>query len=217
MQGIAFTGFGLGDSNYTRYQYVPRAVRQRLLDLGAAEVGTQLSCTLLCWMSFGQNQLASACSRRAPAPAGPGGRRGGWHVCCSELLGLYCNGVLRTARVQVAVRQRLLDLGAAEVGGMCVIVSYLGYTAGLSLHSTRASRSAPAPVGLGGRRGGCRAVMYSLVLDVRWRFSLLQHAVAVRQRLLDLGAAEVGGTCDVLGVCVLLCCLGWSVWSLCSL
>ncbi|EFN59935.1 hypothetical protein CHLNCDRAFT_7300, partial [Chlorella variabilis] len=37
LAGIAFTGFGLGDSNYTRYQYVPRAIKQRLLDLGAAQ------------------------------------------------------------------------------------------------------------------------------------------------------------------------------------
>lgn len=38
LEGVAFTGFGLGDSNYTRYQYVPRAMKQRFLDLGAQQV-----------------------------------------------------------------------------------------------------------------------------------------------------------------------------------
>ena len=71
-QGIAFTGFGLGDSNYTRYQYVPRAVRQRLLDLGAAEVGRSGA-----FVAVWADRFAWLVSRELSSRAGPGGGGGG--------------------------------------------------------------------------------------------------------------------------------------------
>lgn len=37
-QGIKYTVFGLADSNYTRFAYVPRALRNRFGDLGAESV-----------------------------------------------------------------------------------------------------------------------------------------------------------------------------------